>query len=139
MGKKRQRKEVVVDPEEAAALDEEDEFAKELAAAQDIMREQQQQLMQLGDDGDSDAEEGVDASGPLKPREFINNANGLRQALEEIEAANGARPWPETMDVCSFPLDLADVHDDIQREVHSTGTATHASHRCLLLVACCRI
>ncbi len=129
-----------MDPEEAAALDEEDEFAKELAAAQDIMREQQQQqLMQLGDDGDSGAEEGVDASGPPKPREFINNANGLRQALEEIEAANGARPWPETMDVCSFPLDLADVHDDIQREVHSTGTATHASHRCLLLVACCRI
>ena len=48
---------------------------------------------------------------------FPSKQNGLRQALEEIQAVNGPRPWPETMDVCAFPLELADVHDDIQREV----------------------
>lgn len=49
----------------------------------------------------------------------IKHQNGLRQALEEIQKANGPRPWPETMDVCAFPLQLDDVHDDIQREVRA--------------------
>lgn len=138
-----------LDPEDVAALAEEDEFAKELAAAREIEREQQLLRGDEGSEDEDAEEDGVDGNGKAKPREFINNQvirrsinrqqsggvldgclttaippnpirkRGLRQALEEIQAANGARPWPETMDVCAFPLELADVHDDIQREVRA--------------------
>jgi hypothetical protein len=47
----------------------------------------------------------------------LPSQKGLLQAVEEIKARNGARPWPETLDICQFDLDLPDVHDDIKREV----------------------
>jgi len=122
MGKKGLRKAGAagLDPEERMALEEEDEFAKELAAAEEIRREQA--LAGGGganmDDEDDDEDEDEDDETALqpRPREFLNNQNGLRQVLVEIETANGPRPWPETMEVCQFPLGLEDVHDDLARE-----------------------
>ena len=26
-------------------------------------------------------------------------------------------PWPETLEICEYPLELEDVHDDLGREV----------------------
>ncbi len=125
MGKKRTRKPGAegLDPEERLALEEEDEFAKELAAAEEIRREQQLARAAAGEDAmdedeeadEEEEEEGAGAGVP-RPREYLNNQNGLRQVLAEIEAGNGPRPWPETMEICQFPLGLEDVHDDLARE-----------------------
>lgn len=122
MGKKGIRKAGAagLDPKERMALEEEDEFAKELAAAEDIRREQALARAANGmdeeDGADDDDEEDDETALQLRPTEFLNNQNGLRQALVEIEAQNGPRPWPETMEVCQFPLGLEDVHDDLARE-----------------------
>lgn len=48
---------------------------------------------------------------------------GLEQALKDIAAKNGPRPWPETLDVCKFELEPFESHDDIKREVRER-TAT---------------
>lgn len=42
---------------------------------------------------------------------------GLEQALRQLNARNGERPWPETLDVCKLELGEFDGHDDIKREV----------------------
>jgi len=122
MGKKGLRKAGAagLDSEERMALEEEDEFAKELAAAEEIRREQTlagggAANMNGYDDEDDEDEDDETALQP-RLREFLNNQNGLRQVLVEIETQNGPRPWPETMEVCQFPLGLDDVHDDLARE-----------------------
>lgn len=118
MGKKGLRKAGAagLDPEERMALEEEDEFAKELAAAEEIRREQALAGSGAADMNEDDKDEDDETALQPRPREFLNNQNGLRQALMEIEAQNGPRPWPETMEVCQFPLGLEDVHDDLARE-----------------------
>lgn len=125
MGKKRTSKARTgaLDPDELLALEEEDEFAKELAAAEEMKREQALSRTIdstgngdfLDEDGDKDEDEDEEALQP-RPRVFINNQKGLLQMLGQIESENGSRPWPETMDVCQFPLLLNDVHDDLVRE-----------------------
>ena len=71
------------------------------------------------DDNDDDAEEEEEEDEDGKASrslDFVNNQKGLRQVLAELETQTGSRPWPETMEICQFPLGLEDVHDDLQRE-----------------------
>ncbi|CAM9185843.1 unnamed protein product [Ectocarpus sp. 12 AP-2014] len=116
---------------------EDDEFMMELAAARAAMEEQtaRRKALRGEEDGDgsggaagSEGREAPPAGGggaAAAPTGSYNKA-GLLQKAAEMERAI---PWEETLTVSDVPLELADVHDDLKREVSFYNNALEAVKR----------
>ena len=114
MGKKRNRLEHV-----ESDLEEMDpELEEEMQALKAMQREKQRKTREDGDEGDDsdgeklgDREEEV-SNGSTK---HTYNKDALIKSAESLETAG--LPFEETLQVCNFPIDVADEHNDLEREM----------------------
>ena len=119
MGKKRDRRE----QQESDSEEIDPELEKEMAALKAMQREKQRRKTSRGesreeiDDEEEDEDDEEEENGEQEESnsKFKYNKEALLRCAETLETAG--LPFQETLQICDFPIDISDEHDDLQREM----------------------